>query len=469
MRKAVFTTNGPEVRITVPFAKVDQEQRTVSGFATMDNRDSHGDVVTADASALAFARWRGNLREMHAPIAVGKVLGFTQEDFYDAESDQFYRGIFVTAYVSKGAEDTWEKVLDGTLSGFSIGGKVLADEERFNAEAGKTVRYITDYEMVELSLVDNPANQLCNVFSIVKNQDGSSMMKGMAVDVRTENILYCPTDEFVITTTREAAECAKCAGKMENIGWVESDAADKVEVTKSLIAKRKGLSAPTIKGSVIQNGNLTWNGNLPTNTSTGANGYTINFTTGNGVDVEKVAEKVAELLKNSQTLEGGVDVADNDKTEGQVEENQASTEAADNEEVVTPTEEAATATEETEKAAEVDEVEQDEVDLTKMFSEFTQQIQDVVKNSLEETKTVVQSVKTELEETVKSLGTQVSELNEKFGALEAKTEGVAKRVDSVEDDTAVKKSSDLGGSGKTEEKPNSFWRGSFLGTNDLLS
>ena len=55
----------------------------------------------------------GNVREMHERVAVGRRVGVRCED----ET----RRIFVTIRISRGAETTWEKVLDGTLRGASIG------------------------------------------------------------------------------------------------------------------------------------------------------------------------------------------------------------------------------------------------------------------------------------------------------------------------------------------------------------
>jgi hypothetical protein len=120
--KVNWTTNDKQVRLSMPIAKVDRDNRLVSGFATLDNVDTQGDVVLSEASQRAFARARGNLREMHQPVAVGKIVDFREDEFFDG--NKFYRGIFVTAYVSKGAESTWEKVIDGTLTGFSIGGDI---------------------------------------------------------------------------------------------------------------------------------------------------------------------------------------------------------------------------------------------------------------------------------------------------------------------------------------------------------
>ena len=117
IKKSHWASDGDNLTLTIPFAKVDKEKRMVSGFATLDNIDSQGDLVDTEASLNAFARFRGNIREMHQPIAVGKVVSFKQQDFYNKQENKSYSGVFVNAYVSKGAQDTWEKVLDGTLSG----------------------------------------------------------------------------------------------------------------------------------------------------------------------------------------------------------------------------------------------------------------------------------------------------------------------------------------------------------------
>jgi hypothetical protein len=164
--KAQWNTEGDNVRLSMPFSKVDQERRIVSGFATLDNVDKQADIVTTDASLKAFAKFRGNIREMHQPISVGKMVSFKEEKYFDPESKKFYTGVYVSAYVSKGAQSTWEKVLDGTLSGFSIGGRMNKYDDMYDEKMEKTVRVIKDYDLTELSLVDNPANQFANIMSI---------------------------------------------------------------------------------------------------------------------------------------------------------------------------------------------------------------------------------------------------------------------------------------------------------------
>ena len=77
--KAHWDTDGDSVRLSLPFAKVDKERRIVSGFASLDNLDKQGDIVTSQGSLKAFSKFRGNIREMHQPLAVGKMVNFKED------------------------------------------------------------------------------------------------------------------------------------------------------------------------------------------------------------------------------------------------------------------------------------------------------------------------------------------------------------------------------------------------------
>ena len=180
--KAHWDTDGDSVRLSLPFAKVDKERRIVSGFASLDNLDKQGDIVTSEASLKAFSKFRGNIREMHQPLAVGKMVNFKEDRYFDPESKKFYSGVFVSAYVSKGAQDTWEKVLDGTLTGFSIGGRMNKWDDGYDEKSDTTIRIIKDYDLVELSLVDSPANQFANIMHVGK-VDGVEVVKGQDVEL----------------------------------------------------------------------------------------------------------------------------------------------------------------------------------------------------------------------------------------------------------------------------------------------
>jgi uncharacterized lipoprotein YajG len=272
----------------MPIAKYDVETRTVSGFATLDNIDSQGDVVTSEASQKAFSRFRGNIREMHQPIAVGKLVDFREDEFFDPESQQFYSGIFATAYVSKGAQDTWEKVIDGTLTGFSIGGGIIDSDVVFDKNANAPVRIVKDYELVELSLVDNPANQLANIFSIQKTADGQ-VLKGMTAETSIENVFWCETDEIAKTSSDDATSCSSCNKPMKNIGWFESGS-DRTEKVRSMINE-------LIKSSGTEDNNE-GGANMSENTET--------VETAEAVE----EEAVEEVAKAAEVEEGGVNEPD---------------------------------------------------------------------------------------------------------------------------------------------------------------
>ena len=185
INKAHWTTDGDNVRLSMPLTKVDQERRIVSGFASLDNLDKQDDIVTTEASMEAFTKFRGNIREMHQPSAIGKMVSFKEEKYFDPETKKFYKGVFVSAYISKGAQDAWEKVLDGTYTGFSIGGRMNKWDDAYDEKSDKAIRVIKEYDLIELSLVDSPANQFANIVSVEK-VNGIDTLTGSSVDTVVE-------------------------------------------------------------------------------------------------------------------------------------------------------------------------------------------------------------------------------------------------------------------------------------------
>lgn len=155
------------LHITIPITKVDEEQRMVYGYATVEEIDAHGEIITYEASKKAFSDWIGNIREMHQDIAVGKAI--------DIEFDDDAKGIWIGARISESTdgENAWIKVKEGVLAGFSIGGRVNESEIRTMSVDGKkkAVPVITDYVLGETSLVDNPAVASA-IFQMVKSKDG---------------------------------------------------------------------------------------------------------------------------------------------------------------------------------------------------------------------------------------------------------------------------------------------------------
>lgn len=149
--------------LSIPIAKVDKEQRLVTGVVTAEVLDKQGDIVDYETAKKFFTDedlWPGNMREMHQPKAVGKRI--------TVECDDANKTISVTSRVSKGAPDTWEKILDGTLSMHSIGGSGKRVAEKVD---GKIAKRLYLEQLAEVSYVDNGACPAAK-FDIVKTVDG---------------------------------------------------------------------------------------------------------------------------------------------------------------------------------------------------------------------------------------------------------------------------------------------------------
>jgi hypothetical protein len=421
--KAHWNSDGDNLRLSMPFSKVDKERRIVSGFASLDNVDKQDDIVTAEASMEAFAKFRGNIREMHQPLAVGKMVNFKAEKYFDAESKKFYNGVFVSAYVSKGAQDTWEKVLDGTLAGFSIGGKMNKWDDGYDEKLDKQIRIIKQYDLVELSLVDSPANQFANIVSVEK-VDGVNIIKGD--ETILENVFYDKESGIVMVSENESEVSPTTGEQMANIGFVEKTDNEKVTMIKFLVDSAKGI-----------------------NTS-------------------KINKEEKPMTKNTEA------VAEVIETEAAVEVTKSEVAPEVDAIVETPTEEVA----KSEETPAVDVVEET-IEVSKS--------DETTVNSVEEIKNTLESAFSDLVSKVNSLQAEVEMLkSSKVDVETAKQsfEAVAKdiaaatntfnefgkRVELVEQDTAFRKSGDLGEivQNQPETVEKSLWGGSFLKTADLF-
>ena len=438
MFKAHWTTQGENVRLSMPFSKVDTERRIVSGFATLDNLDKQADIVTTDASIKAFKSFRGNIREMHQPSAVGKMVSFKEDKYFDPEAKKFYSGVFVSAYISKGAQDAWEKVLDGTYTGFSIGGKMNKWDDGYDEKMDTQIRIIKDYDLVELSLVDNPANQFANIVSIEKNTDGTSTLTGSATDVVIENIFWDSESGLVLVSESEFELSPRTGNPMQNIGFVEKNDNEKNDLIKFLVDSAKGINTSKINKEAS-----------PMNETTEI--------------VEETLEKSDSAVEETQVApEADAEVAKADKEK-----------------------------EKSEYASEGMKEEEDEDDekMKSKKSESTEEAEvlksdDVISEVVTEIKNTLTSAFSDLSATVKSLHEQVVELSKSLNSVQTEMGSVknevqnakgafdefGKRVDAVEQDTAFRKSGDLGEivQYQPEQVEKSLWGGRFLKTADLF-
>jgi len=442
--KSSLTTDGSSLSFSLPISKIDQERRIVSGFATTDAVDKQGDIVTAEASREAFSKFRNNIREMHQPKAVGKMVSFKEDRYFDPDTKKFYNGIYVSAYISKGAQDTWEKVIDGTLSGFSIGGKMNKWDDGYDEEVEAKIRIIKDYDLVELSLVDSPANQFANILSVEK-VDGIDIVKSITDDVEIENVFWDSDSQLVLISENESELSPTSGLPMQNIGFVEKSDNDKTDVIKFLVDSAKGINTSKITKEVSPMTDTTEN--LVEKSDEVVEEVEV------APEADAETEK-AESVDATETSDVDVEKAEEAPVEGQIEKS---------DEAEAEAEKADSATEEVEVSKSV------EVEASAMVADI---------------KDTLTSAFSDLAETVKSLHEQVNALNKSINGVSgevaaAKNEIAAakeqfdefgKRVDAVEADTAFRKSGDLGEivQDQPEMVEKSLWGGRFLKTADLF-
>ena len=439
--KAHWNVEGDNVRLSMPLTKVDKEKRIVSGFASLDNIDKQDDIVTAEASLDAFARFRGNIREMHQPSAVGKMVNFKEDKYFDPETKKFYKGVFVSAYISKGAQDAWEKVLDGTYTGFSIGGRMNKWDDAYDEKADKTIRVIKQYDLVELSLVDSPANQFANIVSVEK-VDGVDIVKGD--ETVLENVFYDAENGIVLASEKDEEVSPISGAAMKNIGFVEKTDEDKMNMIKFLVDSAKGINTSKINKEV----------NPMTETTQVA---------------EEIVEKTDAPVEEVKIAPEADAKADTVETEEETTEKAAKPHA----DVETPAEDAG------EKPG--DEEAEDKKPMApksdEVIAESIAEINNTLTSAFSDLVSTVKSLQAEVE-LLKSSKVDVDVVKDSFEAVAKDIAAVSsgfnefgKRVDAVEADTAFRKSGDLGEivQDQPEMVEKSLWGGSFLKTADLFN
>jgi hypothetical protein len=435
--KAHWNSDGENLRLSMPLTKVDKERRIVSGFASLDNVDKQDDIVTAEASMDAFAKFRGNIREMHQPLAVGKMVSFKADKYFDPESKKFYNGVFVSAYVSKGAQDTWEKVLDGTLTGFSIGGRMNKWDEGFDEKSDKAIRIIKQYDLVELSLVDSPANQFANIVSVEK-VDGVDVIKGD--ETVLENVFYDKESGLVMVSENESELSPTTGEQMANIGFVEKTDNEKTDMIKFLVDSAKGINTSKINKEVQP-------------------------MTKSKTQVEKtdVIEDVVVAPEAVVEVTEEITKAEDTETAEVVEVEKALVDINGEAPVAESVETVTEAVVEVSKSEEViaDAVTEMKNTLESAFSDLVSTVKSLQAEVelLKSSKVDVDTVKDSFAAVAKDIAAVSNEFNE-FG----------KRVDAVEADTAFRKSGDIGDifQSQPEMVEKSLWGGSFLKTADLF-
>jgi flagellin-like hook-associated protein FlgL len=264
--------------------------------------------------------------------------------------------------------------------------------------------------------------------------NGQLMFKGIAAETVTENIFYCEESDSVFMSTEQSYDSPATGKPAVLIGWVESKDINKAKEIEKILAsfKKSRFTLPEIQ-TIAKQANAEGGNEVSENTET--------------VAVEETAPVEVSAPAEDVVVEETV-------TEDVVADASAET---------------------VEKASDVSEVVVDEPDFAKMLGDLKGFFSDTLSKASEVNAAQVSTIKETVESFSKSVEAQISELADKHTELSKTVENikntidtVEKRVDAVESETAIKKSSDLGGSQDVVVQK-SKWNGSFLGSvNELF-
>lgn len=180
-----YTTGYAEI---VKYDKNDDGTLMVYGKATDDTLDLDSQICDPKWLDEAMPRWfksGGNIREMHGPSAAG----IAKE--YEAKADGHFIGVHVVDPLAA------KKVETGVYQGFSIGIKsprVVRDQKAANGR-------IIDGQIIEVSLVDRPANPSAKLI-LAKSVEGESSL--IQVEELHEFKAPLPTELFKKETDYDA-------------------------------------------------------------------------------------------------------------------------------------------------------------------------------------------------------------------------------------------------------------------------
>jgi len=210
----------------------------VKGLATDATLDLDEQICDPEWLKTAMPEWFkiGNIREMHQSKAIGKAM----------EMEQSGTGFVVEAKIVD--SEAARLVEEGIYTGFSVGIKGARVEKSADAPGGM----IRSGKIVEVSLVDRPANPSC-VIELAKSVKGK-LVKGTAMAdiekdaIDTEAIMTEP--KGAPTELYEAIQaCTACAGTGKKTNTASEEFDTPCEVCNGTGEQPEGLVDDQVQNS----------------------------------------------------------------------------------------------------------------------------------------------------------------------------------------------------------------------------
>lgn len=209
------------MKLFAQLSKIDETRHEVWGVATAEVVDKEGEIFDYESSKPYFQSWSdeiakatdgkslGNVREMHAPSAVGKLVAL--------EFDDQLKQVRVGAKIVD--DSAWQKCTIGVYTGFSIGGSYVK-----TWKDGEFTRFTAN--PVEISVVDNPCVPGAH-FTAVKIDGSSEIRKFKPEPAQLEKIGAKHSKETL-------AHLAAIQSSLDKMAECHQDASDHLD---ALLAK----------------------------------------------------------------------------------------------------------------------------------------------------------------------------------------------------------------------------------------
>jgi hypothetical protein len=204
--------------------------RIINGFASVEIRDSQGDLIDIDAIENAMYKFMTQSRSLHFEhsLPIGEILRWERRDKDGKDA------LWIEAYLyeNETTKEIWKKILNKEIHGFSIRGIA---KQRSNGK-------ITDLELYEISLVFQPANPQAILVSAFEKSNGGKFIemlksrhnKALFYESELNNVwkLYLSIGDAIYDQTID-------------------DVISKLEVLSSEVLKFKDLNADVSKDTEV--------------------------------------------------------------------------------------------------------------------------------------------------------------------------------------------------------------------------
>lgn len=195
------------------FEVQDEDERIIAGWCSVEIKDLQGDIVPVDELEKAMYKFMdrgGYIIYGHQNKPVGKVLRWEVKEHPELKRP----GLWIVAKIHRGYavdDAVWDMIKQGKLKGFSIGGagKVKTKLVKENGTQ-KEIKYIGDIQLMEISIVEKPANPYATIEHVNYFAKGEvDEMKILTIEKGDDGFYGVTTDGDRVLVAKTVEELTK--------------------------------------------------------------------------------------------------------------------------------------------------------------------------------------------------------------------------------------------------------------------